>query len=95
MEAAIHHEIPHSFEVVREVLDSIDVVDGVTAGLSPVTVRWLTKKNTYINVGLEELGAKSCKVMKNNNSFGVKDSEVEEVFSGIVDALKKKEHLDA
>jgi hypothetical protein len=89
MEAQVQYKIPYSFETVRNSLDSIEAVDGVTAGLSPVTVRWLTSKNKFVNVGLEEIAENECAVTQNNNSFGVDDTEVKEVYEGILGALKK------
>ena len=78
---------PHVFQFpfadVLSALSSHKQVDSTSAGYSPVTVRWLTKKNKFVNLGLVELDKKTCQLVRNNNSFGVTDEELNEAYDGI------------
>ena len=74
------HIFNHPFDKVRTAIENMEEVDAVSAGLSPVTVRWLTKGNKYINIGLEEKTKATCALVKNNNSFEVKDAELDDAF---------------
>lgn len=75
--------LEYPFENVRVELFKIPSVDAVSAGESPITFRWLTGKNRYINLGLEISGEKSCEIAANNNSFAVTETEEQEVFDAI------------
>lgn len=96
--------VNHPFNKVVELLSQIPDVDGVSAGVSPITFRWLTKENTYVNVGLTEVkkfasveaeqrGEKPteefCEIAPNVNSYEVKDSTVEEIHRGVCDFITK------
>jgi len=96
--ADIPLEIP--FTTVHEELPKITDVDMVSAGVSPATIRFLTKRNKYVNIGLTEtvvpeketkrtpevVGA--CAVGINNNSFEVTQDELMEVHTAITTHFK-------
>ena len=49
------------------------------AGESPMTIRWLNSKNTYVNIGLEK-DAKDMTIIKmDQNSYGTRKSDLEEL----------------
>lgn len=78
----------YPFENVRAELPKLESFDGMSGGLSPATFRWLTKKNRFITLGLEETGEETCEIKANNNSFSVSSAELVEAYSAI------KTHLD-
>jgi len=84
----------YPFANVYAELAKIEKVDGHSGGLSPITFRWLTDKNRYVNIGLEEslpkLGAEeSCFIEANNNSFAVTPDELVEIFTALKDHMDK------
>jgi len=80
--------LPYPFLAVQESLAKLPAVDGVTVGRSPATVRWLTPKNLFINVGLVEVDDKSCEVIRNNNSYAVAEDDLKDAYTRI------RSHLD-
>lgn len=97
-------KIDHPFNKVVELLPQIPEVDGVSAGVSPITFRWLTKGNIYVNIGLTEIkkyanpeaeqkGEKPteeyCEIGPNVNSYGVKDEAFDEIHTGITEFITK------
>lgn len=78
------------FKKVMDSLHKCEQVDSYTDTPSPVTIRWLTDKNTYINIGLEEVDGKSCAILANNNSFQVNEFELLEVQSYLLKVLGGK-----
>jgi hypothetical protein len=73
------------FDEARDFLTKHKNVDGEPAGLSPITMRWLNKKNTFVNVGIEDF-EKKTRIYTNNNSYGVNKSDLTE----IVEVLEEK-----
>ena len=87
--SSVSYSLAYPFDDVKEALIDMKEVDGVSGGVSPATVRWLTNKNKYINVGLEEVSTDTSRVIKNNNSYEVKDEEVKEAFDAINEFMAK------
>ena len=73
--------INKEFSEVRTYLEGHKKVDAVTGGDSPVTVRFITKRNVYVNVGLERVDDTTCEVKHNLNSYNGLDSDLEELAS--------------
>lgn len=100
---ALHIKIP--FARVHEELENVTNVDMVSAGVSPATVRFLTSKNKYINVGLTETVVPvkgnshteavvgECMIEENNNSYEVTQSELFEVHEAIVTHFNKLDNV--
>jgi hypothetical protein len=61
----------------------------ITVGGAPATFRWLTSKNKYINLGLEQQGETSL-LKANENSYGVTPEELEEAAQDIRGHFAKK-----
>jgi hypothetical protein len=83
--------ISRPFSAVRDALEKMSEVDGVTAGVSPVTVRWLLPRNVFVNVGLEEVTKDSCRLLVNNNSYNVTPQDLEQVHTGLLSNLERLE----
>jgi len=93
--------INQNFMDIHEALPTIENVDMVSTGMSPATIRYLTKNNKYINVGLEETVVPvektktteavvgKCTILANNNSFEVTPSELKQVHSAIESYFSK------
>ena len=100
---ALHIKMP--FARVHEELENVTNVDMVSAGVSPATVRFLTSKNKYINVGLTETVVPvkgnshteavvgECMIEENTNSYEVTQSELFEVHEAIVTHFNKLDNV--
>lgn len=80
--------LAYPFANVYGELPKMGSCDGLSGGGSPITFRWLTKKNRYVNIGLEEVTGQSCEIKANNNSFAVSQGELLEIFTSL------KTHMD-
>lgn len=83
------HLLSYPFANVYAELPKISSVDGLSGGASPITFRWLTLKNRYVNIGLQEVGDSVCEIKANNNSFGVSPDEIKEIFEAVL------KHMDS
>ena len=81
--------IAYPFETVRSAMETLDIIDGSSAGGSPVTIRVLTKKNQYINIGLQIVDEKTCEILRNNNSYEVVERDLVDAHAGISDHVAK------
>ena len=84
--------LEYPFANVHAELAKMAQVDGQSGGLSPITFRWLTSKNRYVNIGLEEVSPSKSEIKANNNSFAVKREELSEIYAAMkahMDKLKK------
>jgi len=97
-------KINYPFDKVVELLPQMSEVDGVSAGVSPITFRWLTKGNVYVNIGLTEIqeyeseedrysdkapAEEYCEIATNVNSFGVSKDAMAEIHAGIENFILK------
>lgn len=84
----LSYKVSSPFEKVRETLATLPEIDGISAGLSPITFRILTKKNKFINIGLEELSKTECQIAPNHNSFSVTAEEMADVYRLVTTSLE-------
>ena len=90
-EGAAHCVLPFEYSQVVAAVESMEDTPAIEArvgDLQSSTIRYLTKENRYINVGLVKEGD-STKIVSNHNSFEVKAAELVEVTRYIHESLRR------
>jgi len=83
--------LPFEYAKVVAAVESMEHTPAIEArvgDLESSTIRYLTKENRYVNIGLEKDGD-NTRIVSNHNSFEVKASELVEVARYIHESLKQ------
>lgn len=72
-------------------LDAINTTFSSSAqALKPATLRWLTTRNVFVNVGLEAIEGGKCQITANHNSYDVKQKDIKCVADSLKKLMEKK-----
>jgi len=80
--------LPFPFEVLVEELHKVPGVDMVSAGDSPATLRFLSPRNVYVNLGLTRLQNTETELAVNNNSYAVTSDDIKAATDAIMTYMK-------